>query len=110
MKKCDAKCSGTIVGIVIFVLLVAAVIYFFTSTQKGKDVSKKMSGTAKDIGNKITKEIEKRKTLSRKKYDEIVDKIVDEYSDNKTMAKNVQTGLKKELKKQWKYIQTEVKK
>ncbi|MBU0671147.1 MAG: hypothetical protein ABH835_04735 [Patescibacteria group bacterium] len=104
------KTKNVLTGTAVAAAVAAAVVIFFTSTKKGQETGKKIKEYATDIGHQISEQLDKSKTVTKKKYDEIVDKVVDEYAANKKLAGNVTKLIKKDLKSRWGDVEKSAKK
>ena len=107
-KKKNA--SKYLVGAGVAAAIAGGIIGFLTQTKKGKEIALNGKKHAADITKHIAMKAEKMKTLSKEKYEEIVDDIVAEYQKKKKLTKSAAEELSKELKKEWAQIRKELKK
>ncbi len=107
LKKAKRVALGTTLGAV---LAASAAAYFFTQTKAGKKTVQTIKEHATHVSKEISHRVAKVRTLTKVKYEEIVDEIVDEYAGKKKIASKQVIELKNDLKAHWKDVQREVKK
>lgn len=108
-KKSHAKfAKGAALGVALGAVVAGAAALLF-APKSGKELRKDIKKTATDLTNKVLKEVEKAKNISKEKYHDIVEKVVDEYTKNKKVAAGAVTMLKQDLKGKWLEIEKETK-
>lgn len=98
---------GTTLGAV---LAAGAAAYFFTQTKSGKQAAKQIKTSAIHLSKEISKRLEKAKSVSQTKYNDIVEEVVDEYAAQKKVGKHTVVALKRDLKTHWRDVKQELKK
>jgi len=89
--------------------IIAVVAATFLQSKQGKvikaDLKKKMGVMHKKVGA----ELKKVKSVSKERYEELVDHVIDYYVKTKDVAQDEMPGVKKELMSSWKSIEKEMK-
>jgi paraquat-inducible protein B len=96
-------------GLAVAALVATGAALFLTQTSSGKKVVKKIKADAVELGKKVAHRVAKLKTISQKKYNEVVEEIVDEYAKKKKVAEKTAISMKKELKDHWHQVKKELK-
>ena len=91
------------------ILAAGAAAYFFTQTKSGKVAAKKIKTTAAGLSREISHRFSQAKTMTEKKYGEIVDEVVDEYAAQKKVGRHTVKALKRDLRAHWREVKREVK-
>lgn len=97
-------------GLAVAALLATGTALFLTQTKSGKKAAKKIKIEAVELGKKAAQKMAKLKTISQKKYNEVIEEIVDDYAKKKKVAKTTASAIKKDLKAHWHEVRKELKK
>jgi gas vesicle protein len=81
----------------------------FLQSQKGKQMTKVMQKKAFKLQIKLMKELKNAKSLSKDKYEEIVDSVMDYYVKSKEVAKAEVPAIRSYLLNSWTRISKELK-
>ncbi len=103
-----AKKHPFAVGAALGAVIATSAALFFTQTTAGKKMVKDAKKEATHLGKEVAKKAQKVKTLTKKKYDDIVDDVVKEYAAKKKLAEGEAKKVKTELKKKWTQVKKEL--
>ena len=90
--------------------LLGSALGLFLSPAEGKKNRTKFKKVSKQLSEKLIKDINSAKKLTKKEYEAIVENIVKKHSKNDLMNKNAWKEIAGELKLRWADIQKEMKK
>ncbi|HUT22110.1 MAG TPA: YtxH domain-containing protein [Candidatus Bipolaricaulota bacterium] len=103
MKK-KTFLAGAAIGAVI-----GAAAAILLAPKSGKQTRADIKNLAKEMSGKIIGEVEKAKSMTKDKYEKIVDGVVAEYKKKKKTANKTLDEINKELKARWRDVQKELK-
>jgi len=82
---------------------------FFLQSKKGKGMVKDAERQAKALQSKLMKSMKNVKTLTKDKYEEMVDTTMDYYMKSKEVAKKDMPEIRKYMMKKWKDVEKHMK-
>ncbi len=89
--------------------LIGTAAALLTTKKTGAERRAELKKMSSDLFAKILKEVEKMKTLSKEKYEEVVEKAVREYGKRRNMAKAQINAVAEDLKGKWADVKKHVK-
>jgi len=80
----------------------------FLQSKKGKQMTKEMQKKANKLQAKLLKELKETESLTKEKYEELIDKMMDYYVQTKEVAKTEIPAIRSYLVKSWTHIQKQI--
>lgn len=80
----------------------------FLQTKKGKELSKDLQKKIGPLQKKVMAQLKKAGTISKDRYEEIVDSIIDHYLVTKEIAQKEIPEVKKVLMSSWKGVEKQL--